>query len=200
MSLTGALAIGGSLLGGLFGSNQAKKAAQQQSNDLREAQRLQREATDQARADINRLFPVAQQNLLTGAQGAMDVFNQITPQQMQVMQQGNMAAQQALLAGLPQMNNAILGMPVDYSGFTAQQFATPQFNFSMPNFNQNYGPPANAQQQTQQQAMQTPQGQQQFVQNVLAGMFGGQGATSIMGGGGGAGNRNAGDRNSLFMR
>jgi hypothetical protein len=37
-------------------------------------------------------------------------------------QQGNVGAQQALLSGLPQMNNAILGRQVDYNAMQPQQF------------------------------------------------------------------------------
>ena len=48
---------------------------------------------------------------------SLDVLGQAFPQQQQAFQQGNVGAQQQLLAGLPQIQNAILGRTVDTSGF-----------------------------------------------------------------------------------
>ena len=193
-----ALAAGATAASGIASRNAAKNAAQQQSNDLRAAQNLTREATNQARGDISRIFPVAQQNLLMGGQGAMDVFNQVTPQQMQVMQQGNMAAQQALLAGLPQMNNAILGLPVDYSGIQARQLQAPQFNFSMPAFNLGYNSPSQTQAQTA-PANQPPPTQSE-IQQAVAAVLSGMGQGGVSAGIGGTGQHNMGDGSSLFQR
>lgn len=74
------------------------------------------DAAAQARLDVNRLFPEARQSADLGFQGALDVFGQSVPSQANVFQQGNVGAQQQILAGLPQMQNAILGGNVDLSG------------------------------------------------------------------------------------
>lgn len=85
------------------------------------AQALIAENAAQARGDILKLIPSADTNRNLGFQAALDVFGQSVPQQLSTFQQGNVGAQQALLAGLPQMRNAILGLPTDLSGLQAQQ-------------------------------------------------------------------------------
>lgn len=141
----------------------AKDAAKQQTRALEEAQAITREGIEQARGEIMGLFPTAQQNMLTGASSALDVFNQTAPQQMQLAQQGNVNAQQALLAGLPQMQNALLGNAIDYSGLQAQQQTLPQMNYSMPQFDMG--------QQAQQPNVSQPQNQvdTQAIMSMLGG-------------------------------
>ncbi len=95
-------------------------AGNRASGDLNRAQNAARSATTAAaqlaRNDVNRLFPEARQSADLGFQGALDVFGQSVPSQANVFQQGNVGAQQQILAGLPQMQNAILGGNVDLSG------------------------------------------------------------------------------------
>jgi|GEM_PF-3602751 len=143
----------------------AKDAAKQQTRALEEAQAITREGIEQARGDVMNLFPMAQENILAGSTGAMDVFNQTAPQQMQLAQQGNVNAQQALLAGLPQMQNALLGNAIDYSGLQAQQQALPQFNYSMPQFGM-----------VQQEQQATTQPQQQVDTQAIMNALGGGGS------------------------
>ena len=88
------------------------------------------QSTAKAREDLFKLFPASQQNTQQGYQGALDVFNQSLPQQAGVFQAGNVAAQNQLLAGMPQFQNAILGAPVDYSQFQATQLQQPDMNFA----------------------------------------------------------------------
>lgn len=75
----------------------------------------------QSRGDLTSLFPGAEQNLNIGAQAGLDVYGQTIPQMFDTFQQGNMGAQAALLAGMPQVHNAILGMPIDYGAFQPTQ-------------------------------------------------------------------------------
>lgn len=112
----------------------AKDAAKQQTRAFEQAQEITNQFAEQARGDVMSLFPQAQQTNLAGYQGALDVFNQSAPQQMQMAQQGNQNAQAALLAGLPQMNNAILGAPIDYSALQPQSVSYDQslFNQQLP--------------------------------------------------------------------
>lgn len=116
-----------------------KAAAAQKSGQTSAEQRIDR-ATQQARDDVNKLFPQAQQRAQQGFQQAADVFGQTMPQQASQFQGGNVAAQQALLAGLPQMQNAILGGPVDYSQFQPYQAEPIDFGFA----NQQIGGPGGA--------------------------------------------------------
>jgi hypothetical protein len=126
-----AAAIGGAaLLGAVSSRNSTKSAvrAQEQAGD--KASRQLKDATNQARGDLSKLFPASQQNSQQGYQGALDVFKQALPQQANTFQSGNVAAQNQLLAGLPQFQNAILGAPVDYSQFQATQLQQPSFDFA----------------------------------------------------------------------
>lgn len=93
-----------------------KDAAKQQTRALGESQEFIREAVTEARGDIMPLFGGAQQNLLSGFGGALDVLNQISPQQIQALQAGNVGAQQTLLSGQQQAQNAILGGNVNLQG------------------------------------------------------------------------------------
>lgn len=93
-------------------------------------------ATAQARKDIGELFPQARQDLQQGFQGALDVFQSVVPQQSDFFQQGNISAQNAILAGLPQQQAAILGGQVDLSALQPSQQFTPDFGF----LNQNIMP------------------------------------------------------------
>lgn len=107
-----------------------KKAAKAQTKSLEEAQRLIRQGVAEAKKDITPLFAGARQSGQQGFQGALDVFGQTLPQQAQAFQGGNVAAQQALLAGFPQFQNAILGGQVDLSGLQPFQPQLPDFSFS----------------------------------------------------------------------
>jgi hypothetical protein len=115
-----ATAIAGAAVVGAVASNKASKKQAEATGKASDASIAATErAVKQARGDLERLFPQAQQSLLQGYQGAADIFGQSLPAQTQAFQQGNLAAQQHILAGMPQMQNAILGGPVDYSAFQA---------------------------------------------------------------------------------
>ena len=74
----------------------------------------------QGREDLFNIFPVAQQNLLSGQQGATNVLAGAFAPQLQSFQGGNVGAQQALINGLQQQQNALLGGQVDLSQLTPQ--------------------------------------------------------------------------------
>jgi hypothetical protein len=74
----------------------------------------------QARSDAAGLFDASNINRNLGLQAGLDVLGQTIPQQFSTFQQGNVGAQQTLLAGLPQIQNAILGLPTDLSGLQPQ--------------------------------------------------------------------------------
>lgn len=123
MAVTTAAVVGTGLA--VKGQRDAKKqasagiSAQKDQNATNEA--FIREQAAKAREDILPQFGLAQEARQQGAQAALDVFGQTIPQQAGVFQAGNVGAQQALLAGLPQIQNALLGRPVDLSGLQAQQ-------------------------------------------------------------------------------
>ncbi len=74
----------------------------------------------QARKDALDLFPTSDINRNLGLQAAFNIMGGTIPQQFDTIRQGNVGAQQALLAGLPQIQNAIMGKKVDLSGLMPQ--------------------------------------------------------------------------------
>lgn len=107
-----------------------KKAGKALEKSGEESQEFIRQGIEQAKGEISPLFAGARQAGQQGFQGALDVFRQTLPQQSQAFQGGNVAAQQALLAGLPQFQNAILGGQVDLSGFQPFQSQPIDFSFA----------------------------------------------------------------------
>jgi hypothetical protein len=121
---------GGAALGAISSRNATKKSISASERAADTASQQLQDSTGQAREDLFKLFPAAQQNAQQGFQGALNVFNQALPQQSQIFQDGNIAAQNQLLAGIPQFQNAILGNPVDNSQFQATQLQQPNFDFA----------------------------------------------------------------------
>lgn len=104
----------------LFGGTD-KSSLRSQKAANKEIQDFVREQMGQSRQDVMDLWPGISQNRNMGYQQALDMFGQSMPQQVDMFQQGNMGAQSALLAGMPQFQNAILGMPTDMSGLQPMQ-------------------------------------------------------------------------------
>jgi len=134
------------------GTDKSSLKAQQAAN--KETQGFIERQADLARGDVLALAPGAFQNRNIGTQAAFDVLGQTIPQQFSTFQQGNVGAQSALLAGLPQFQNAILGLPTDLSGLQPQtlQFDPSFAQQQVPNF---IGPEALNQQQVPSLAPQT---------------------------------------------
>lgn len=111
-----------------------KKAAQAQERGIERQIEESAKGTDEARKQVMALYPAAEESLNKGAQSALDVFGQFLPQQASVFQQGNMGGQQQLAAGLPQIQNALMGGTVDYSQFQPQEIQYDQgiFNQQLP--------------------------------------------------------------------
>lgn len=112
----------------------SSRAQSKASKSLRSGQQgalsAAREATDQAKGDVNRLFGTAQDARAQGFSSAQDFLSQSIGKQVSPFQIGNTQAQEQISRGLPQIQNAILGRPVDLSGFKARQIGQPQdFNF-----------------------------------------------------------------------
>ena len=86
--------------------------------------------------EAKQLFQTAEGNLQTGMQAGLNIFGQAIPQQLSTFQQGNVGAQEQLLAGLPQIQNALLGQQVDLSGLQPKQvqFDPSFFQQQLPQF------------------------------------------------------------------
>ena len=136
-----ATAIAGAAVIGAVASSKASKSAAKASGEASDTAAAEtRRATAEARKDLFKLFPAAQQNAQQGFQGAADVFGQSLPAQAQAFQQGNVGAQQALLAGLPQFQNAILGNAVDFSQLQPVQQQQPDLSFFQQQLPQAFDP------------------------------------------------------------
>jgi hypothetical protein len=130
-----------SIIKDTFFGGAEKDAAKAQQKGIEAGIEATKEATAQARGDIGRLFPQAQASLTQGLQGAIDLFGQTVPQQLSSFQQGNIGAQQAILSGLPQMQNAILGGSVNLGGlqpFQVQGIDTGFLNQEVPGLREMY--------------------------------------------------------------
>lgn len=121
--MLGAAALGGGA--SLYAANKDRKAAeksvdkqtQQRQKSLEFIERMQ----NQARDDIFELYPSAQESRQAGIESGLDLYSQALPTQMDAFQQGNVGAQQALTQGNQQVQNAILGNPVDMSQMQPQR-------------------------------------------------------------------------------
>jgi len=101
------------------GTDDSAQKAQTSAN--KSSQAFIERNTAQAKQDALRLTGAAQEQLQQGFQGAAGVLAGALPQQLQALQGGNVAAQRALLAGAPQFQNAILGLPAGLSGVPTAQ-------------------------------------------------------------------------------
>jgi hypothetical protein len=129
-----AAAAAASLGAAAMDTKSQKDAASAQGDQLEANQAFIKQQAEKSREDVLPLFDASQASREAGFQGAMDVMGQAVPQQFSTFQQGNVGAQQALLSGLPQMQNAILGLPVDMSGFQPQalSYDTSYMNQQLP--------------------------------------------------------------------
>ena len=132
-----AVGVGASLLGSHQQSKASKRAAKAQGKGQAAALKATQEAADLARSQAIPLFNSAQQNQQQGFQGALDIFGQTLPAQLNAFGGGNLNAQNTLLAGLDPQIQAILGGNIDLSGLQAQQVQQPDpamFQQQLPQF------------------------------------------------------------------
>ena len=117
-----ATAIAGSAIIGGIASDRASSRAADTAAETSDAQlAYMRDAENRAREDIDRLFPLADESRRRGAQQQMDILSQTMPATIDFMQQGNVGAQGVLAGGMPQIQNAIMGGPVNYDFLQPQQ-------------------------------------------------------------------------------
>ena len=118
MSFGQVLGVGLALLG--VSAARSDRKSIERSVESQERQRTEsiafiEKSIKQARGDLFKLFPSAQESLTTGIQAGLDVFKQSIPQQFQSFQQGNVAAQNQLIGGLAPQRAAILGQDVPFN-------------------------------------------------------------------------------------
>lgn len=120
---------------GLFGSA-ASGAINKPDDSAQKAQiaaneRSQQFIEDQALKAENaagRLFDSSARNLLAGNGAAMSLYKDALNPQMDTLNQGYSNAQNQISRGLPEIQNALMGLPIDYAAFQPQQI-TPDAGF-----------------------------------------------------------------------
>ena len=112
---------GAALFGAHESSKNQKDAQKAQEEQNRGNQQNIAAASEQARDDALLAYGAAAPNRNMGFEAALNTLMQSGRGQLQAGQVGNMAAQNQLLQGLPQMQNALLGLPIDMSGMQPQQ-------------------------------------------------------------------------------
>ena len=138
---TALAAIGGKVLfgaaatvaGAVIGSRATGKAASAAAKGQDQALAATTAAAAQGRRDVTSGFEAAEEGRRRGFSSAADFIGGNIGTQIRPSQQGNVAAQQQIARGLPQIQNAILGLPTDLSGFQAKQIGQPgDFNIQNP--------------------------------------------------------------------
>jgi len=118
MSWIATAVIGSAVVGGIASSKASKRAAEGQEQALAESGA----AIGQARGEVKDAFGRAEQLQTQGFQDALGTLFAGPERQIAPFQEGNVQAQNTLIGGLQQQQNALLGnAPVDLSGFQAQR-------------------------------------------------------------------------------
>ncbi len=104
--------------GGTSKASEESLAAQSAANAATQAF-IERQS-GQARADVMALFPQAQEQRTRGFEGALDILSRGIDPRLAAFQQGNIGAQGVVAGALPQIQNAILGRPLDLTALQPQ--------------------------------------------------------------------------------
>lgn len=110
-----------SIVDTLFGGTD-KSAQKAQKTANAEAAAFAKEMAAQARGDVMQYVPKGNMAARQGFQSAFDLTTKTAPRVMDATRGGHIRAQEALLAGLPQMQNALMGLPTDLSGLNVSSF------------------------------------------------------------------------------
>lgn len=109
----GAAGVVAGVAGTVSANKNADKAIDAQQAQNRDNQEFIERQASNTRRDAVPLYDSAQYNRDASGNAALGVVGDSMRQQIDTTARGNYFAQEALLAGLPQIQNAILGMPID---------------------------------------------------------------------------------------
>lgn len=115
-----------SIFTGIFGGGTSRASRESQAATQAENTAIQRfieQQAAQARGDVSTLFPEAQRVRTEGFQGALDVIGAGVDPQLAAFQAGNVGAQRAISAGLPQFQAAIMGQAIDPAAFAPTEIS-----------------------------------------------------------------------------
>lgn len=125
----------GGLVKSIFGgTDRSAQKLQQQDNTANRAlfQDLATQSGDAAKS----LFGAADTNRNMSLQQILELLGGTIPQQLSAQQQGNMGAQQQLIGGLPMIQAALMGQPVNMAALqpTKINYGTSWAQQKLPNF------------------------------------------------------------------
>lgn len=122
----------GSLGAAAMDNRSQRKAMSKMEQQRAQSKEFVEKSVKNARSDIFKLFPAAQQSRQQGLDAGLSLYQQAYPQMMNAFQGGNVAAQNAVIQGLGQSNNALLGNAVNTSFLQPQALPMPQ-GLQLPN-------------------------------------------------------------------
>lgn len=123
----GNVAVGVGVVGaGVLSSRASAKAAGIAGEGAERSGAQIQAAADRARTDVLNFFPAASRDLLAGAAGAGELLAQGIGEQQRLLSAGNVGAQGTLGTGFGQVQNALLGLPVNQQAFAPQQIPLSQ--------------------------------------------------------------------------
>lgn len=127
LATAGATIFGSAASKAINKPDDSAQRAQMKANERNQAF-IEEQAAKAERSGTS-LYDLSQQNLLAGNAAAMGAYKDAFNPQLQSMGQGNYNAQQQISQGLPQIQNALMGLPVDYSAFSPMQQAAPDMSW-----------------------------------------------------------------------
>ncbi len=116
----------GTVGAGILSSRAAKSAAETGAEGAERSGAQIQQAADRARTDVLDFFPAAQQDLLAGAGAAGDLLASGIGEQQRLLSAGNVGAQGTLQGGFSQVQNALLGLPVNQQAFAPKSIELSQ--------------------------------------------------------------------------
>lgn len=123
---TAAVITAGAAVGGAAMDNKNAKASVKSAEAQRAASlKFINDQVAKTQGQLFQLFPQVQDANNQAMNAGLDVLKASYPAQQDAFVAGNVGAQKALIAGLPQMNNAILGGPINNNAFSPVQVASP---------------------------------------------------------------------------
>ncbi len=127
--------IAATVIGSALKAKGAKDAAEESASAQKDAAGIIARQADEARKMIFQTVPIAERNLALGQQASLNVLGRAIAPQAQLARGGNIAAQETLIAGLPQMQSALLGRAVDMSQIQPYRGeAIPPIDYRLPQF------------------------------------------------------------------
>lgn len=105
--------VASAVIGGAVANKGANDAIDAQKDQNASNEAFIKEQAAKARSDSIPLYDASRGALRDGTQAGLNTLGTAMGQQIDTSARGNYFAQEQMLAGLPQVQNAILGMPVD---------------------------------------------------------------------------------------